>query len=108
MALLSFARRELENLSVARTTTIAARSTVVAPISLALTEEEPTAAATLVPYSPWLKPQVSPSTNFVSWVTGDKVYSDKTLANTLARFAVSGTDLGVMWDNGMVDDPSTP
>ncbi len=108
LALLSFARRELENLSASRTTTNAARSTVAAPTSLALTKEEPTAAAALVPYSPWLNPQVSPSTNFVSWVTGDNVYGDKTLANTLARFAVSGTDLGVMWDNGMVDDPSTP
>ena len=24
------------------------------------------------------------------------------------RFGVYGTDVGVMWDNGMVDDPSTP
>ena len=70
LALLSFARRELENLSAARTTTAAARSTVVAPTSLSLTGE-PTAAAALVPYSPWLNPQVSPSTNFVSWVTGN-------------------------------------
>ena len=107
LALLSFARRELENLSAARTTTAAARSTVVAPTSLSLTGE-PTAAAALVPYSPWLNPQVSPSTNFVSWVTGNNVYGDKTLANTSARFAVYGTDVGVMWDNGMVDDPSTP
>jgi len=108
LALLSFARRELENLSVSRATTIAARTTVAAPTSLALTEEEPAAAAALVSSSPWLNPQVSPSTNFVSWVTGNKVYGDKTLANTLARFGVHGTDVGVMWDNGMVDDPSTP
>jgi hypothetical protein len=26
----------------------------------------------------------------------------------LSRFGIYGTDVGVMWDNGMVDDPSTP
>ncbi|PRC54080.1 hypothetical protein C6A85_50570, partial [Mycobacterium sp. ITM-2017-0098] len=54
-------------------------------------------------------PQVSPSTNFVSWVTGPRVYSgNPLLANTLGRFQVYGTDVGVIRDNGMVDDPSTP
>ena len=61
-----------------------------------------------MPYSPWPNPQVSESTNFVSWVTGKNVYSDPTLANTLARYQVYGTDVGVMWDNGIPDDPSTP
>ena len=28
--------------------------------------------------------------------------------NTLTRFGSDGTDVGVMWDNGMVDDPATP
>ncbi|CAA0079758.1 Uncharacterised protein [Mycolicibacterium vanbaalenii] len=107
-ALMSFARRELENLFVSRSTVSAARSTIVAPTSLALTADEITTAAAFVPYSPWLNPQVSPSTNFVSWVTGKNVYSDKTLANTLARYQVYGTDVGVMWDNGIPDDPSTP
>ncbi|MCV7152767.1 DUF4185 domain-containing protein [Mycolicibacterium pyrenivorans] len=108
-ALMSFARRELENLFVSRTTTTAARTTAVAPTSLALADDQTAVtAAALVPYSPWLNPQVSPSTNFVSWVTGKYVYGDKTLANTYNRFQVHGTDVGVMWDNGMVDDPSTP
>ncbi|WP_370500032.1 DUF4185 domain-containing protein [Mycolicibacterium sp. jd] len=107
-ALLSFARRELDNLFAARSTTNAPRTTSVTPTSLALTDDATTAA--LIPsYSPWLNPQVSPSTRFVSWVTGKYVYlDDDTLANTLARFSVYGTDVGVMWDNGMVDDPSTP
>jgi len=108
-ALMSFARRELENLFVSRTTTTAARTTTAAPTSLALADDQTAVtAAALVPYSPWLNPQVSPSTNFVSWVTGKYVYGDKTLANTYNRFQVHGTDVGVMWDNGMVDDPSTP
>lgn len=107
-ALLAFARRELDNLFAARSTTNAPRSTSVTPTSLALTDDATTAA--LIPsYSPWLNPQVSASTRFVSWVTGKYVYlNDDTLANTLARFSVYGTDVGVMWDNGMVDDPSTP
>ncbi|GJF16703.1 hypothetical protein NGTWS1803_33210 [Mycolicibacterium cyprinidarum] len=109
-ALLSFARRELENIFVPRSTVSAAQAALATPTSLALAVDGPTAAATaaLVPYSPWLNPQVSESTNFVSWVTGKNVYNDKTLANTLARFAVYGTDVGVMWDNGIPDDPSTP
>ena len=107
-ALMSFARRELENLFVSRSTVSAAQASVVAPTSLALTTSEATTAAAWVPYSPWLNPQVSPSTNFVSWVTGKNVYNDKTMANTLARYQIYGTDVGVMWDNGIPDDPATP
>ncbi|MGB7506790.1 MAG: DUF4185 domain-containing protein [Mycobacterium sp.] len=107
-ALMSFARRELENLFVSRSTVSAAQASVVAPTSLALTTAEATTAAAWVPYSPWLNPQVSPSTNFVSWVTGKNVYNDETMANTLARYQIYGTDVGVMWDNGIPDDPSTP
>lgn len=99
-ALMSAARRELETLS-------ASRAPRVATASLTTTDQQ-AAAAALTPYSPWLNPQVSPSTNFVSWVTGNYVYGDKTLANTSNRFSVYGTDVGTMWDNGMVDDPSTP
>ncbi|WP_078279645.1 DUF4185 domain-containing protein [Mycobacteroides franklinii] len=38
---------------------------------------------------------VSPSTSVVGWVTGVD-----TGANTLQKFSISGTDLGIMWDNG--------
>lgn len=38
---------------------------------------------------------VSPTTSVVGWVTGAD-----TGANTLQRFSISGTDLGIMWDNG--------
>ncbi|WNG86893.1 DUF4185 domain-containing protein [Mycobacterium sp. ITM-2016-00317] len=107
-ALLSFARRELDNLFAARSTTNAPRGVVVTPTSLALADDAAAAAALVPSYSPWLNPQVSASTRFISWVTGTTVYGgNKELANTLARFGVHGTDVGVMWDNGMVDDPNT-
>lgn len=38
---------------------------------------------------------VSPTTSVVGWVTGVD-----TGANTLQKFSISGTDLGIMWDNG--------
>lgn len=98
-ALMAFARRELDNLFTARTTN-APRSTAVAPTSLALTDAA-TAAATAAANSPWFNPQVSASTKFIDWVTGPN-------ANTVSRFQIYGTDLGIMWDNGMVDDPTTP
>ncbi|WP_064279624.1 DUF4185 domain-containing protein [Mycolicibacterium iranicum] len=98
-ALMAFARRELDNLLTARTTN-APRSSVVAPTSLALTDAT-TAAATAAANSPWLNPQVSASTRFIDWVTGPN-------ANTVGRFQIYGTDLGIMWDNGIVDNPATP
>ena len=115
-ALLSFARRELETLFAARSADQLARRVAAAPTSLALTADpaaatlaaDPAAAAALTPYSPFLNPQLSASTNFVSWVTGPYIYSDSTEANTNIRFDIYGTDVGTMWDNGMVDDPSTP
>lgn len=98
-ALMAFARKELDNLFTARTTN-APRSTAVAPTSLALTDAA-TAAATAAANSPWFNPQVSASTKFIDWVTGP-------YANIPGRFNIYGTDLGIMWDNGMVDDPTTP
>lgn len=98
-ALMSFARRELDNLFAARTTN-APRSAAVTPTSLALTDAA-TAAATAAANSPWFNPQVSASTKFIDWVTGPN-------ANIPGRFNIYGTDLGIMWDNGMVDDPATP
>jgi hypothetical protein len=40
-------------------------------------------------------PADPPGTSLVGWVTGPNSPN-----NTLQRFAVSGTDLGIMWDNG--------
>ncbi|MDG4665466.1 DUF4185 domain-containing protein [Mycobacterium sp. 236(2023)] len=98
-ALMAFARRELDTLFTARTTN-APRSSAVAPTSLALTDST-SAAALAAANSPWLNPQVSASTKFIDWVTGP-------YANIPGRFNIYGTDLGIMWDNGMVDDPTTP
>ena len=64
----------------------------------------------LDPYLPFPNAQVSPSTNFVE--LGNRlryVYTDNPLlANTVGRYSVWGTDVGVMWDNGIADNPATP
>ena len=78
--------------------TAATPTTFAAPVALA--------AATLAapaPAFPAPGAQLSPSTNFISWLTGN--FPDN---NTLARFGINGTDVAIIWDNGMVDDPTTP
>jgi hypothetical protein len=40
-------------------------------------------------------PAAPPGTSLVGWVTGPDSPN-----NTIGRFAISGTDLGIMWDNG--------
>ncbi len=45
---------------------------------------------------------VSPNTDFVKLVTGANSPN-----STLTRFNIGGTDLGIMWDNGIKDDPAT-
>ena len=61
------------------------------------------------PFLPFPSAQVSPSTQFVSWVTGGYNYTpyngDMLQANTLTRYSIYGTDVGTMWDNGIPDDP---
>nr|WP_090276905.1 DUF4185 domain-containing protein [Mycolicibacterium komanii]CRL70579.1 peptidase S15 [Mycolicibacterium komanii] len=112
--LLAFARREFENFFAALTGRPTTTPTVMTPTLMVtdpLTDPlaEPmarmalAAAAPYTPmYSPFPNPQVSPSTQFISWVTGP-------YADTVDRFSVGGTDLGIMWDNGIVeDDPNTP
>jgi hypothetical protein len=47
--------------------------------------------------------QLSPTTNFVDWMTGNYLPN-----NTFQRFSIWGTVVGVMWDNGIADDPDTP
>jgi hypothetical protein len=44
-------------------------------------------------------PADPPGTSLIGWVTGPDSPND-----TLGRFAISGTDLGIMWDNG---DPAS-
>ena len=108
--LLAFARREFENFFNA----LSGRSAenVAAPpqtTSLALDNTEmasfAAAAAAVTANPPYLPfpPQVSPSTQFVGWVTGGSLYGDP----TLSRFSIYGTDVGTMWDNGIPDNPAT-
>src|SRR3546814_20562666 len=40
-------------------------------------------------------PPAPPGTSLVGWVTGPESPND-----TVNRFAITGTDLGIMWDNG--------
>jgi hypothetical protein len=108
--LLAFARREIDDfvssLGGGNATNVALAATQTTT-SLALAA----VAAANVPGFPLPGAQLSPSTQFVNWVTGNYYNTGNTALDwpdTLARFGVSGTDIGVMWDNGMVDDPSTP
>ena len=58
--------------------------------------QQPPAAAQPVPEAaPAPAPADPPGTSLVGWVTGPDSPND-----TLSRFAISGTDLGIMWDNG--------
>jgi hypothetical protein len=114
-SLLAFARKEFDNFfsalggrsaenvsALPQTTSLALDNTQMANVAAA------TAVTANPPYLPFPSAQVSPSTQFVSWVTGGYVYSDPTLANTLSRYSIYGTDLGIMWDNGIPDNPATP
>ena len=98
--LLAFARREIDNFfnalagRPAENVMLAAAQTM----SLAL----PTPPVTTRPLFPKPGQQLSPSTKFVDWVTGNNP-----LNNTQYWYGVTGTDVGVMWDNGMVDNPAT-
>ncbi|WP_396906420.1 DUF4185 domain-containing protein, partial [Mycolicibacterium phlei] len=109
-SLLAFARREFETFVNALTgrSSATAQQQPLAALALAATPSGPL-------YSPWPNPQVSPSTEFVAWVTGNYVYPNDPetgytdlIANTWTRYTVGGTDLGIMWDNGIPDDPNTP
>lgn len=99
-SLLAFVRREFENFFAALTGRPQQTAT---PQTFSLVPGGPTP-----PYLPFPNAQVSPSTQFVGWVTGDYLYTDPLLANTWTRYSVGGTDLGIMWDNGIPDDLSTP
>ncbi|MDP9168217.1 MAG: DUF4185 domain-containing protein, partial [Actinomycetota bacterium] len=121
--LLAFARREIDDfvtavtggptqtpavavdttsLSLAAATTTFAQAAMVAPLAQAAV------AAVNVPGFPLPGAQLSPSTQFVQWVTGNYQTGNPLIADTLNRFSIDGTDVGVIWDNGMVDDPTTP
>ncbi|MUL76341.1 DUF4185 domain-containing protein [Mycolicibacterium sp. CBMA 226] len=100
---LAFARRELENLltAVKPQNTAAALVTTSQP----LTATAVVTAATVSnpqPAFPTPGQQISASTTFVNWVTGNFPPN-----NTFSRFGVWGTDVGTMWDNGIATNPTT-
>ncbi|CAM5666669.1 hypothetical protein MAUB1S_11910 [Mycolicibacterium aubagnense] len=101
---LAFARREIDNLLTAIKPQNAAAALVTT--SQPLTATAVVAAATVSnpqPAFPTPGQQISASTSFVNWVTGNFAPN-----NTYSRFGVWGTDVGTMWDNGIPDNPSTP
>ena len=121
--LLAFARREFENFfsALAGRPAESVPATVPESTSFALDSAQmdnlalAAAAVATDPYLPFPSAQVSPSTQFVSWVTGPYTYIDHPLvpdnpllANTVGRYSVWGTDVGTMWDNGIPDNPLTP
>jgi hypothetical protein len=69
-----------------------------------LTSAAPTAAVTTPQYpSTTRKPTaVSTNTDFIDFVTGPDG-----LNSTETRFGIGGGDVGIMWDNGIEDDPTT-
>jgi hypothetical protein len=71
-------------------------------MSLALAATTPTPPPTVRPGFPAPGQYLSVSTQFVDWITGNNPAND-----TQYYYGVTGTDLGIMWDNGMVDDPTT-
>ena len=100
---LAFARKEIDNLL----TAIKPQNLVSALTTTGQVLSNPMAALTAAmnprPVFPTPGQQLSPSTSFVDWVTGNFAPND-----TYNRFGVWGTDVGTVWDNGIADDPNTP
>ncbi|MGO4446961.1 DUF4185 domain-containing protein [Mycobacterium sp. 2YAF39] len=102
--LLAFARREVDDLVNALTASTEDDMTLASAqtMSLALAATTPTPPPTVRPGFPAPGQYLSVSTQFIDWITGNNPAND-----TQYYYGVTGTDLGIMWDNGMVDDPTT-
>jgi hypothetical protein len=99
MALLALgSRREFTQPVTAQTKTVGTSSvaTLTAP------EMATAAVAPTYPGTTRTPVAVSGNTDFIEFVTGAG-----NLNNTINRFGIGGTDLGIMWDNGIEDDPTT-
>lgn len=90
-------RREVDRSVAAQSTTA---GTAVTTRALAATAAAPYDPAK--DYVPTGSKAVSSNTDFITAVTGPGG-----LNNTTTRFGIGGTDLGIMWDNGIRDDPTT-
>ena len=104
MALLALGvRRESEESVSALTKTTAVGNSPVAALALTGAQTAAVTAASDPGTSYSVNPvAVSPNTSIITKVTGPGGLND-----TPARFGVGGTDLGIMWDNGIPDNPST-
>ncbi|MDO3636669.1 DUF4185 domain-containing protein [Mycolicibacterium arseniciresistens] len=94
------ARRETEQVA----STAAVSTTARAAVTTAAT----TTAALVATPDPATDYQVTPvpvsgNTDYITAVTGRN-----SLNQTFDRFGIGGTDVGVMWDNGIRDNPLTP
>ena len=99
MALLALgSRREFSQPVTAQTKT--AETTPAA--ALTVPQAAAAAAAPTYPGTTRVPVAVSTNTHFIEFVTGAG-----NLNNTIARFGIGGTDLGIMWDNGIKDNPLT-
>ena len=104
MALLALGtRRESESITALGKTAAVGNSTVAA---LTLTDV-PNAAVAAAPSDPSTSYVVTPvavsgNTSIITKLTGPGGLND-----TQRRFGVGGTDLGIMWDNGIKDNPNT-
>jgi hypothetical protein len=98
LALLALgARRETEQMFSASATT----TTSATPVA-ALALITPTATVATEPATTRTPVTMSINTQFIEFVTGPGNLND-----TQRRFGIGGTDLGIMWDNGIADDPTT-
>ncbi|MFG1930900.1 DUF4185 domain-containing protein [Mycobacterium sp. NPDC048908] len=91
-------RRETE-----QTFDVAATGTTTTGTPVAALALVPTAVVTTTDPGTTRTPVwVSGNTQFIEYVTGAGNLND-----TQRRFGIGGTDLGIMWDNGIKDDPTT-
>jgi len=115
-SLLAYARREFDDfvnavtgrVTAAPTAAVQADATSLSLAAATAAFAQAAVPAVNVPGFPLAGAQLSPSTQFVQWVTGNYQTGNPLIADTLNRFGITGTDVGVIWDNGMVDDPTTP
>jgi hypothetical protein len=102
LGLLAFARREVDDFIDALAGSAEEDMTLAAAQTMSLALAAPTPPPTTRPEFPQPGQYLSVSTQFVDWITGNNPAN-----NTQYYYGVTGTDLGIMWDNGMVDDPLT-
>jgi hypothetical protein len=78
-----------------RSAPVQQRAAVVPSPTPAGNQQVPAAAQPAPEAAPAPAPSAPPGTSLVGWVTGPDSPNQ-----TIQRFAITGTDLGIMWDNG--------